>query len=661
MTRRRRSLMTSDEELALKLQYDEYGQGAAGGGGAGAGAGAGGAGAGGGQQLSDEALARQLAEEFERRPSSRGRNAAAAASASAEGPSSVELAKRLERKDLEQLQHNNTPQHEEGNAQWPSSSSDALMARKVMEREQEEASLALAKQIQQQEAALFGTGRADGGGGALADTQLFQQALHNMSPANPEDVLTQEVGGVDALMSELSAAVGEANDGGFSEYRLGSTDITYYHSSRDEGEAGWACGYKNAQMVMSHLLKAYPHISNRLFGGRGFVPCVAAMQLYIERAWKGGWDPEGCLHFQGQLANRDVWIGTTEVAALLRSMDIRCNIHAFTSRTQRVWGPQGDGAGSSDAPPAIDNGADSDLYKNTNAGASSSAAAAAAPPPPPAPPSSGAGKGHDDDAIVLDGSPSPADRKPRAIEDDETEKEDGGDSDDDVDGDSDWAPGNGKQKQKKSDWLPLITASKAPPSSDIRDYFQPERNGRNKDNRHHPFNEQGNGGNHRGGRGGRGRGRRGRGRGKGGQNNNGNKKPVDPAHQRMTDRMFEYVWNYYGRDLPEHEKKGLRPGAVRRTSRPPLYFQHQGHSRTIIGAQKRSKGSEVERFLLIFDPGAKPETLMQVCSDRRGWEGRFKRGVWTLRQPDFEILEVIPDSLLTEAERERSKVLGAFV
>ncbi|ORX79517.1 DUF1671-domain-containing protein [Basidiobolus meristosporus CBS 931.73] len=39
------------------------------------------------------------------------------------------------------------------------------------------------------------------------------------------------------------------------------------------------------------------------------------------------------------------------------------------------------------------------------------------------------------------------------------------------------------------------------------------------------------------------------------------------------------------------------------TKKPPLYLQHQGHSRTIVGIEKQANGA---RNLLLFDPGNRP-------------------------------------------------------
>ncbi|KAL8909642.1 MAG: hypothetical protein Q9207_000140 [Kuettlingeria erythrocarpa] len=50
------------------------------------------------------------------------------------------------------------------------------------------------------------------------------------------------------------------------------------------------------------------------------------------------------------------------------------------------------------------------------------------------------------------------------------------------------------------------------------------------------------------------------------------------------------------------------PERVCKTSLPPVYLQHQGHSLTIVGLESRKSGS---RNLLVFDPSFKPSPGIQ--------------------------------------------------
>ena len=58
-------------------------------------------------------------------------------------------------------------------------------------------------------------------------------------------------------------------------------------------------------------------------------------------------------------------------------------------------------------------------------------------------------------------------------------------------------------------------------------------------------------------------------------------------------RLIEWAWRYF-------KGAGLSDGPrIDRTDRPPLYFQHQGHSRTIIGVERRGSGASKKEFLLV--------------------------------------------------------------
>lgn len=62
-------------------------------------------------------------------------------------------------------------------------------------------------------------------------------------------------------------------------------------------------------------------------------------------------------------------------------------------------------------------------------------------------------------------------------------------------------------------------------------------------------------------------------------------------------RLFEWVRQYFSQSL----KSGRIPPRIIQTSLPPLYLQHQGHSRTVVGLEQKKNGS---LCLLILDPGS---------------------------------------------------------
>ena len=64
------------------------------------------------------------------------------------------------------------------------------------------------------------------------------------------------------------------------------------------------------------------------------------------------------------------------------------------------------------------------------------------------------------------------------------------------------------------------------------------------------------------------------------------------------------------------------------TGKSPLYFQHQGHSRTIIGIERESCAqapADRDRdsyTLLVLDPSMPHAKLMTVLQRKTGWQVR---------------------------------------
>ena len=91
----------------------------------------------------------------------------------------------------------------------------------------------------------------------------------------------------------------------------------------------------------------------------------------------------------------------------------------------------------------------------------------------------------------------------------------------------------------------------------------------------------------------------------------------------------------------------------------PLYFQHMGHSRTIIGVQTES-GSHLSanaKSLLLFDPGCCGESLKSNLINRNNkWRQQVLRGINALKEPSYQIV-YIAEGIMTAEERNNSKVL----
>lgn len=157
-----------------------------------------------------------------------------------------------------------------------------------------------------------------------------------------------------------------------------------------------------------------------------------------------------------------------------------------------------------------------------------------------------------------------------------------------------------------------------------------------------------------------------------------------PSSQRL---LMLWVWRYFsGEDvdvaMPPGSgggggggRHGARPGTslsmLRRSQvtvshQPPLYFQHEGHSRTIIGIERRPKPAaqarglihEYDYTLLILDPGTHTQQLAAAIRAKQGWQKYLKRGLHTLKKPQYQVM-YIKDGVMAASEAATWKVIAA--
>ena len=146
-----------------------------------------------------------------------------------------------------------------------------------------------------------------------------------------------------------------------------ASDVDFFSQARAQG-AGWSCGYRCAQMLISSLLRepAYAHRLRVAAGGGGggggggvgvgggvsgvgggadirqvqhhlTVPSVITLQLRLEQAWASGRDSIGAAHYRdvymsSVVVGTDAQIGSGEVATILRAAGIDAqylSFHAF--------------------------------------------------------------------------------------------------------------------------------------------------------------------------------------------------------------------------------------------------------------------------------------------------------------------------------------------
>jgi len=159
------------------------------------------------------------------------------------------------------------------------------------------------------------------------------------------------------------------------------------------------------------------------------------------------------------------------------------------------------------------------------------------------------------------------------------------------------------------------------------------------------------------------RGGRGRGRGRGSR---GGRQLASASHTQL----LEWVWNYF---CPEKElspwtaaKKNSEfenNGALQVSNKLPLYFQHQGHSRTIVGIERKFPAhGPAKASLIVLDPAHDGWLVKQALETGGRWQSKIKRGLHTLRRAEYQIVYVHEENssiFMTSQEREKSKKITA--
>jgi hypothetical protein len=98
--------------------------------------------------------------------------------------------------------------------------------------------------------------------------------------------------------------------------------------------------------------------------------------------------------------------------------------------------------------------------------------------------------------------------------------------------------------------------------------------------------------------------------------------------------LVAWVWRYFTTDAAGAPLPARLGEQVIASGKPPLFFQHDGHSRTIVGVERRrpAPGAPEEALLLVLDPSTEPRALGGALRRRAGWERMVKRGAATLRK-----------------------------
>ncbi|KAJ3187596.1 hypothetical protein HK101_009313 [Irineochytrium annulatum] len=118
------------------------------------------------------------------------------------------------------------------------------------------------------------------------------------------------------------------------------------HYRTDLFDMNWGCGYRCSQMMMSALrghdkLEGFRDELEAKKSLAGFgeetegIPSVEGLQVLLEAGWKDGFDNEGSQQLGKSVKNSTKWIGVTDVAAILRYLGVRAEIHDFPKWTQQ--------------------------------------------------------------------------------------------------------------------------------------------------------------------------------------------------------------------------------------------------------------------------------------------------------------------------------------
>ncbi|XP_059628873.1 uncharacterized protein LOC132271501 [Cornus florida] len=312
------------------------------------------------------------------------------------------------------------------------------------------------------------------------------------------------------------------------------------HFQSIEEDIGWGCGWRNIQMLSSHLLMQRKDVREVLFGGSEFVPDIPSLQRWLEIAWEKDFDILGSNHFGHKIYGKTKWIGTTECATLFRSFGLRARIVDFGVKETKTIS----------STPSLGNG----------------------------------GKRK---AVQVYG---PMDRFLNR-------------------GDH-HIPQKGSSGHENSRYSSFQLGND--PGTSVS---RSNDNLENSDNTNNCFTKSAKG-------------------------------------QQV---LIDWVWNYFS------DSKITKSGNPRVivSEKMPLYFQHDGHSRTVVGIQAKRQRKGMQQYnLLILDPSHRTATLEKSLKGSVGWQKLIKRGVHTLKKPQYQICYIEPGIACGE-EMEQLKTLDS--
>ncbi|PNY13406.1 hypothetical protein L195_g010060 [Trifolium pratense] len=315
--------------------------------------------------------------------------------------------------------------------------------------------------------------------------------------------------------------------------------VDHFQSIRFE-DGGFGCGWRNIQMLSSHLLAQKREAKDVLFGGSGFVPDIPSLQRWLEIAWERGFDEPGSNQFNHTIYGSKKWIGATDCAALLRSFGLRARIMDFGPKESES------------------------LYLSVP----------------------GSSVGGEELVRIGDGRKR---KTPNFY-------------------------GPMDRYMSRGGGVSQTNCSKnAKPSSALNDATRDKESA-------------------------------------------GECAVKSAAEQSKSHQvLMDFVWNYFS------NKNTIQFGYRRVvfSEKTPLYFQHDGHSRTIVGIQVNHQRNGIQHYnLLVLDPGHRTAEIERSLREKVGWQRFIKRGVHTLRKKQYQLCYVDP-GIANEEEMEKLKTLDS--
>ncbi|XP_061571092.1 zinc finger-containing ubiquitin peptidase 1-like isoform X2 [Cololabis saira] len=125
-------------------------------------------------------------------------------------------------------------------------------------------------------------------------------------------------------------------------------------------------------------------------------------------------------------------------------------------------------------------------------------------------------------------------------------------------------------------------------------------------------------------------------------------KPTGPAGTHPL--LFDWVREYFS----QSNRSSRLPPRFIQTRLPPLYLQHQGHSRSVVGLEQRKNGV---LCLLLFDPGCPPSHSSKLLSSSTvgGALRRLRIFPRSLKHQQYQLVAV--ESTVLSAEEKQTRIL----